>query len=97
MANATFRDMARNTFTHSIKAFLLFAFVKPTRSFNLKGITKQKRKRATQHTEFCFQNAKNIFEQFLDIAFVDNGDADLLDNRNFGAYWRWHGHKIVNS
>ena len=83
VTNATFGHMTRNALAHAVITFLLLGFIKPARRLNLEGIAKEQRESAAQHAEFGFQNAEHVLEQLFNVAFVNDGNADLLDYRNF--------------
>ena len=80
MADAAFGHMARDAFAHAVKAFLLFGFVKSARGLDFQGISKKEREGAAKHAEFGFQDVEDVFQQLFHVAFVDNRDANLLDD-----------------
>ena len=86
VANAALGHMARNAFAHAVIAFLLLGFLEPAGGLNLEGVTEQERKCTAQHAEFRFQNIEDVFQQLFHVAFVNNRNANLLDNRDFWTY-----------
>ena len=83
MAHAAFSNVARNAFAHAVQAALFFGFIQSARRFNLKRIAKKQRESSAKHAEFGFQNVKHILEQLFNVAFVNDRNTDLLDDRDF--------------
>ena len=77
---ARFRHVPGDAFADAVD-LISPAFVQPPGSFDGKGVPDQERESAAQHPHALFEKVEDLFEQYIDVAFVDDDAAHLLNQR----------------
>ena len=83
MRPAGLGDVAGDPLPQPVTPQLFLLFAEPVGSFDGERVAVEQRDRAAEHPHAAVKHRQNLVEQCIDVPFVYDGGADLLEHQNF--------------